>query len=375
MHPGAWWAWALGMAVAASRTTNPLLLGLVLVVVANVVVLRRTDAPWARGFRSYLWLAVVVIAVRIVFRALLGGGGGATVLVTLPEVPLPDIVEGLRIGGPVTAEGMVAALYDGLRLATLLVCVGAANVLANPRRLLKALPGALYEVGTAVVVALSVAPQLVESGQRVRRARRLRGHRVRGLRDVVAVVVPVLEDAVDRSLLLAASMDARGYGRLGDVPAARRRWTAVLVVGGLCLLATGTYGVLDGTTPAVMGAPALIAGSLAVLGGLRLGGNAATRTVHRPDPWTWPEWSVVAAGAAVAATAVVAGFGDGLTLNPSVTDLSWPTLPILPAVGVLAGLAPVLTTPPVPGPGDRRAAATPSSTSAVVEERPREAVG
>ena len=30
LHPLAWWVWALGLAAAASRTTNPLLLGLVI---------------------------------------------------------------------------------------------------------------------------------------------------------------------------------------------------------------------------------------------------------------------------------------------------------------------------------------------------------
>ena len=35
LHPGAWWLWALGLAAAASRTTNPLLLALVLAVVAH----------------------------------------------------------------------------------------------------------------------------------------------------------------------------------------------------------------------------------------------------------------------------------------------------------------------------------------------------
>ena len=65
-------------------------------------------------------------------------------------------------------EGVLAAVYDGLRLATLLLCVGAANVLANPKRLLQSMPAALHEIGVAVTVALSVAPQLIESGQRVR---------------------------------------------------------------------------------------------------------------------------------------------------------------------------------------------------------------
>ena len=35
LHPVAWWIWALGLATAASRTTNPLLLGSILAVVAH----------------------------------------------------------------------------------------------------------------------------------------------------------------------------------------------------------------------------------------------------------------------------------------------------------------------------------------------------
>ena len=171
LHPGAWWIWALAMAAAASRTTDPLLLGLILAVVAFVVTNRRTDAPWARGFRGYLILAGIVIAVRVVFRMLLDAEYGATILFTLPEFELPEAAAGISLGGPVSLEGLLAALYDGLRLATMLVCIGAAQALANPKRLLRAVPGALHEAGTAVVVALSVAPQLVTSVGRVRRAR------------------------------------------------------------------------------------------------------------------------------------------------------------------------------------------------------------
>ena len=132
-----------------------------------------------------------------------------------------------------TAESLLAGLYDGMRLAAVLICVGAANALANPRRLLAALPAALYEVGTALVVALAVFPQLAESLQRVRRARRLRGEPGRGTRGLRSLVVPVLEDALERSLKLAASMDARGYGRSGSATAGQRRLTGTLLVGGL----------------------------------------------------------------------------------------------------------------------------------------------
>ena len=148
------------MAAAASRTTNPILLLMIVAVVAFVVSARRTDAPWARGFRAYVYLGLLVIAIRVVFRVLLDAQYGGHILFELPEVPLPEAVAGIRLGGPVSAEGVLAAVYDGLRLATLLLCVGAANTLANPKRLLQSMPSALHEIGVAVTVALSVAPQL-----------------------------------------------------------------------------------------------------------------------------------------------------------------------------------------------------------------------
>ena len=41
LHPAAWWLWGLGLATAASRTTNPFLLLLVVAVAAWVVMERR----------------------------------------------------------------------------------------------------------------------------------------------------------------------------------------------------------------------------------------------------------------------------------------------------------------------------------------------
>jgi energy-coupling factor transport system permease protein len=84
LHAAAWWLWAIGLAGAASRTTNPLLLGLILAVAGYVVAARRTDAPWAGSFGVFLRLAVVVICIRTTFHVLLGGVSGTTVLVTLP---------------------------------------------------------------------------------------------------------------------------------------------------------------------------------------------------------------------------------------------------------------------------------------------------
>lgn len=345
LHPMAWWAWALGMATAASRTTNPLLLAILVAVVGYVVVARRGDAPWARAFKAYLLLGLVVVGIRVVFNALLGAGVDGHVLLTLPRVDLPSWAQGIDLGGPVLAEEVLAAAYDGLRLAALLCCVGAANALANPKRALRSLPPALYEIGVAVVVALTIAPQLVESVLRVRRARRLRGARTRGLRAVRAIAVPVLEDALSRSLMLAAAMDSRGYGRAGEVPARLRRITGALVLGGLLGLCLGLYGLLDPTAPRPLGLGALALGLVLATTGLVTGGRRIVRTTYRPDPWRSPEWAVAASGVAAALLMVLAGSYDPLQLHPSLYPLRWPDLPLVPLAAILLGLLPAVAAP------------------------------
>jgi energy-coupling factor transport system permease protein len=351
LHPIAWWLWALGLATAVSRTTNPLLLGLVLGVLAVVVANRRTEAPWARAFKYYLYLALTVIALRVAFRSAFGGDSDAQtmhVLFRLPQVPLPSWAAGVQLGGPVTLEGTMAAVYDGLRLGTLLCCLGAANALANPKRALRVLPGALYELGVAVVVSLSMAPQLVESVQRVRRARKLRGGPTSGRHALRGIAIPVLEDAFERSLKLAAAMDSRGYGRTGGASPRARRGTVVLMMAGMLGLCTGAYGLLGGTAPGVFGLPIMVGGAAVCCMGLALGSRRVRRTRYRPDPWRLPEWAVVACGM-VPAAVFLASFGAGVfALNPSTDPMSWPTLPTIPALAILvAALAAVAAPPPV----------------------------
>ncbi|MGW7538329.1 energy-coupling factor transporter transmembrane component T [Amycolatopsis sp. NPDC054798] len=347
LHPAAWWLWALGLAAAAGRTTNPWLLLTVFAVVCYVVVARRGDAPWALAFRLYVYVGAIIVALRVFFRIVFGGAEGATVILHLPEIPLPAWAAGIRLLGDVSAESVLGGLYDGLRLATMLCCLGAANALANPKRLLKAMPPALYEAGTAVIVALSVFPQLAESVQRVRRARKLRGGPSgRRLRALHAVVVPVLEDALDRSLQLAESMDSRGYGRSGAVRARARLLTGTLMIAGLLGLCVGIYATLDGTTPRFLATPMLVAGLLLGLAGFRSAGARVRRSRYRPDRWQPPEFLVAGSGIAVAAVLFLTSTVDPANLNPSLARLGWPALSWLPLAGVLIGVLPALLTPP-----------------------------
>jgi energy-coupling factor transport system permease protein len=348
LHPAAWWAWAIGLAMAASRTTNPLLLALVVAVIGYVVAARR-ELGAASPFGAFLRLGLFVIAMRVLFVALLGGGvPGQTVLLNLPQIPLPTGSSGVRLGGPVTLEGVLAAAYDGARLAAVLACIGAANALASPRRLLRYVPATLYEVGTALVVALTYAPQLVDDARRVRAARRLRGHAGRGPRELARLAVPVLDSALERSLDLAASMESRGYGRSVHRDARSRRKATALTLFGLGGVVAGVYGLLDGGSAPLLGLPLLIAGSAAAAASLAVGARRERRSRYRPDPWAAPEWAVTISGVLTGALVMVAAErgvpGIILQTSPAV----WPTLPWLPAVGLLLGLLPAWLSPMPP---------------------------
>lgn len=355
LHPVAWWGWAIGMATAVSRTSNPLLLLLILAVLGLVVALRRSQAPWARGYRFYLLMAGLVIGIRIGFSVIFASGvtTGDHILFRLPVVPMPSWYAGVRIGGPVSADAVLSATTSGFRLACLLCCIGAANTLANPKRALRVLPGALYELGVAVTVALSVAPQLVESVARVRSARRLRGAGGQGaggkrLGLLRGVAIPVLHDALERSLRLAAAMDARGYGRTGPATAAARRTTAALMLTGLAGLCLGAYELLDPTVPRAVGISGFAAGTALCVSGLVLGGRRVSRTRYRPDRWLWSEWVVAGSGIAGAVLFCLHLGYDPAALNPAVgSPLQWPPLPLLPAMASLVPALAAIAAPPV----------------------------
>src|SRR3954470_17030327 len=347
LHPGAWWLWAIGLAAAASRTQNPLPLLLILAVTWFVVAARRSAAPWAGSYGAVLKLSLALIVVRIAFQAVLSTGSqGPTVLFTLPEIPLPS-ASGLKLGGEVTLEAVLQAFYEGLQLATILCCIGAANSLGSARRLLRQVPGALYEIGVACVIALTFAPQLVTDAARVRAAHRLRGHATGGPGSLRRLAKPVLEGALERSVDLAAAMDSRGYGRTTDASRVSRRLTAVLVFGGLLGACVGIYGLLDGTASAWLGTPMLALGMVTPAAGLHVGGRRSGRTRYRPDPWALPEWLVSGSGV-VGMTAVFVGVhvSPADFVLASVTVM--PPVPVPACLGILVAMLPAVVAPPVP---------------------------
>jgi energy-coupling factor transport system permease protein len=292
-----------------------------------------------------------VIVIRVVVAMILGGGLGDHVLFTLPSIQLPSWVAGITLGGPVTAEALLTAFYEGAVIAAILACIGAANSLASPARLLATVPAALYEVGVSIVVALSFAPQLVADVSRVRTARRLRGRPDRGVRALAGSAMPVFEGALERAVDLAAAMDSRGYGRTRPMKPRDQFVARALVVISLIALRIGVYALVDGVDGGWGSWIFIGIGLVCAVVGLRIAGRRSIRTRYRPDPWALPEWIVALSGWIPAVIFVAVAFNDPASLVGQISPFQWPSLPVIPAIAILLAALAGMVTPLPPGGG------------------------
>lgn len=301
IHPLAWWGWAFALTFAVSATSNTWVLAAITVGALVVSLNCRSDGPWRQSINYAIYLAVTLLVIRLVIAMVFGAKIPGHVLLTLPSTHLPQWLSGISVGGPVTSEKILLILREGAKLATLVIIFGAASSLTQPKELLKSLPRALHEAGVIVVVSTTFLPQIVASIKRVRTAQRLRGSRgSRGL-SLTRVVIPVIEDALTKSLDLAAAMESRGYGQTQEKPG--RRLSALMLLVGLLGIVAGVYLLLIPTSfinfPwAVLG----VATAISTLG-LWLSGKNLRLTVYRPIKWNLEAITLPLLGVSVAAAA------------------------------------------------------------------------
>ena len=226
LHPFAWWAWGLGIAVTASQTPGTLALILLCIGAAMVVYSKKSDQPWAKAFAIGIRLGLIAFLIRMIIGVSLSVPIPGNTLFTLPTIPLPDWMAGIRIGGPVTSERLALTATEGLTFFTLILAISAASALANPKQGLRALPGVMHQAGVALIISTTLIPHFVTSIQRVKQARRLRGDQQRIAFRKIAV--PIFEDSLQRAINLGAAMESRGYG-FNDSSTGRRFGSQILL--------------------------------------------------------------------------------------------------------------------------------------------------
>lgn len=220
MHPASWVGWVLAVMVVALATTNPFYLAVLLLAVVLVAVLSPREGNGVVSFRALAIFGTVMFALSLAI-AVVNGSYGDHVLFTVPGPRIPEWLGGLRLGGPVSAEGLVAAAIRGLAILCILFAYGVFNGAVSPHRILRSTPAALFQASLVVTVGLTLLPSSVEDLRRVREMRALRGA-PGGWRELPALVVPAIVGGLERSLRLAEAMEARGYGASPPLPMAPR---------------------------------------------------------------------------------------------------------------------------------------------------------
>ncbi|TLM81305.1 ATP-binding cassette domain-containing protein [Pseudarthrobacter sp. NamE2] len=160
--------------------------------------------------RAAAVLAAIFIAARVVYRILFNGAGaGTTVLLDVPPVRLPAPYAHVVLFGPVTAEGMWAAVLSALPIAGMILGFGLLNACLDVGRgfVRLARGGPLQGIARTLVVAWAALPALSDAVASVRLAFRLRGERF-GPR----ALVPVLERTLEHAARVAAALELRGFG-------------------------------------------------------------------------------------------------------------------------------------------------------------------
>lgn len=349
IHPAAWLAWVAAVLVILSTTRNPWYVGLVLAIIAGVrLVVSRHNPSAAPVPLSVGRFGLIVVVFSAVFNALTVHFG-ELVLFALPEI-IPFF------GGVVTVEALVYGAVNGLVLTGLFAAFTVFNQAVTVREMIRLVPRAFFPVAVITSIAVTFVPVTLRHYHDIREAQAVRGHRLRGWRDWLPLVMPLLVGGLERALQLAEAMTARGFasegpGEGGAGPDSRTRLAILL---GLVLLLVGWLLRLVWGLSAV-GLSLLLLGLGLVGGALWWIGRRSPRTSYRP-----PTWSVQAG--LIVAGALVAALGFGLAWpgldRASIffypyPQLTWPGFQPLLGVALAGLLAPVALRWPAVRPVDQ----------------------
>lgn len=298
LDPRGWLVWGAAAMTPALVGRNPLVLAVPLIAVLGVRAAWSTTTPRVGlGWGWLVRLALLFAAIGALFN-LLTAHVGDRVLVALPgSIPI--------VGGPLTLNALVYGLISGAAVLLLVVTGATLGLLLDGPALLRLLPARLTTVAVAGSVAWAFVPQTAAAFLDIRDAQRARGHRLRGARDLVPVLAPLLASGLERALGLAEALESRAFGApLGPIEHGGRAMSAlrhVVIALGLTGALVGAYLLAVGQSlPAIV---LLIGATFALIavGREPARSNRLRRTRYRQPVWTSADTVIAAIGSVVLA--------------------------------------------------------------------------
>lgn len=207
-HQIHWWVWTLLMALAVSASQH---IGTVILLILLVLLaIKRVAVRQQHSFNLLIGLIGFLLLMRVSFQLFFGVPVGHQVIFTLPEIEL--FTSGLRIGGIFTLESLQTALSEALTLGGIIIALLASSMMIPVSSLLRRMPSGFSNISLILSIALSFLPHLMKDVKRNMRANRWRGHSQRKLSVLALNLMVIVENALEKSIRLSASMWRRGLG-------------------------------------------------------------------------------------------------------------------------------------------------------------------
>lgn len=326
-NPVGWLVWSLAAMFVVITTRNPLYLALASVAFVAVYLAmgRRSVAGTAWG--TVLRIGVAIALLNIVFN-LLTVHAGDRVVTRLPSgIPI--------FGGPITLNALVYGVVSAVALLDLLLIAAIFSTAVSRSALLRLLPGQFAALGVAGIVALSFLPQMLRALSEVREAQASRGFRVRSVRDLPPLVVPILHLGLERAFDLAEAMESRAFGSAVAVVPPRRPVVALGLASAVCAVVFAALGNLPIALPFGL-ATIVVLWKVTAL-------RTSARGRYRPVSWDRVDGLLLATSALVLAL-----HGASLVLLPDVLAyypyprLTTPPFALWPGIACLLLVVPAL---------------------------------
>ena len=275
-----WVIWLTSALVLIWSTRNPVYLCLILAALITVwsSVENRVKLQYAEESSAVPFSPIRIIVFIILFSALFNGlisHYGGTVVFYIPGwMPY--------LGGPVTLEGMVFGAINGLVLSDILIAFMIVNLSLPVRSLIRLIPRAFYPLAVVTSIAITFLPNTTRQVQQIRESQAIRGHRVRGLKDWLPLIMPLLIGGLERAMGLAETMTARGFAgdRIEKQPANYR----IGFLLGLFFFLTGWVIQLTNAVP-MLGTGTVAAGLILIAYTFWKLGRSTQRSRYRREAW------------------------------------------------------------------------------------------
>lgn len=273
IHTWAWITWLVSATILISRTRNPLYLTLIFFVIYILAVRLNRVMDNQRPI-LIIRLAVSFILFSAILNALFAHYG-STILFHIPDAfPI--------IGGVITLEGFIFGAINGLVLACIFGAFSVVSMALPTRSIIRLLPRAYYPAAVVLSIAMTFLPSTLRQFNQIREAQAVRGHRMRGIKDWLPLVMPLLIGGLERAFNLSESMTARGFSsRLEVRPTAYRQVIALIslaaLLGGWLLRLQGEF--------RTAGAILIFAGGALIGWLIWRSGRASPATTYRRERW------------------------------------------------------------------------------------------